>query len=371
MIKIRKTKPGVTLIETLLYSVMLGIFIISVTVFAWDVSVGKIKNDSQAEVTDNAEIAIAQISGLIRNGKSIDSPATKGVPASTLVLSMPDGSKNTFDMVNGRLRITNSTTTRVPLDIILTIDVSGSMSGAPLSSEKTAASSFIDHLDITYDRIGIVSFSTSGTLRQPLTADFEAAKAAVNGLTASGMTNYQDGILKSTAELTSANHRPDASQVMVFMSDGLPNICNGWGCNPTQSAKAAADSAKANGIIIFSIGLMQNLSPGKIPSARSILQYIASSNPGTTDHYFEAPTADDLLAIYNQIAYLLTSGEAQHLTSSLVANELNQIFFTNVGTDGSPGCVRIQLDILRTNPGGGQEYNATAAIDTSICLRAY
>ena len=370
MFKIKKNKPGTTLIELLLYCAMISVFIMSITVFSWDILFGKIKNDSQAEVTDNAEIAINQISGIIRNAKSIETPAVAGSPSPTLVSVMPDGSKNTFDFVDGRLRITNSTSTRVNLDVVLVIDVSGSMNGAPLTAEKTAANSFIDQMDSNLDRIGIVSFSFWATLRRSLTSDFASAKSTVNGLDAGGITNYQDAIQKTTGELTGINHRSDASQVMVFMSDGVPNTCNGWGCNPTLTAKAAADAAKANGITIYTIGLIQGLAPVNVATARSILQYIASSNPGTNDHYFEAPTAADLTGIYNQIAYLMTATSAQNLTSSIVASKLTSLSFTNVGITGTPGCVRIQMLISRNNPGGRTEYQTDILIDNSVTLKS-
>lgn len=366
----RKTKKAMTLIELLLYSTMLSLFIVVASVFVWDISAGKIKTDSQAEVTDNAEIAMNEISRSVRNAKSIVAPATKGVPAPSLTLAMPDEGQIIFDLTDGRLRMTNTRAQRVNIDVILVIDVSGSMAGQPLTSEKTAANSFIDHMDAAFDTIGIVSFSSTATLRQPLTSNFASAKSVVNGLGASGMTNYQDAIQKSTLELTGANHRADASTVMIFMSDGVPNVCNGWGCNPTNSAKAAADNAKAQGITNYSIGLMQAIPSYQLPSARSILQYIASSNPNTVDHYFEAPTDAELTNIYNQIAFLLTSTGSQNITSSIVSSELNQLSFTNVGDSGSPGSVRVQMQILRKNTSGRSEYNSSISIDSIISLRA-
>jgi uncharacterized protein YegL len=253
---------------------------------------------------------------------------------------------------------------------MLVIDVSGSMSGQPLTSEKAAANSFIDHMDSNFDKIGIVSFSSSATLRQPLTSNFAAAKTVINGLSANGMTNYQDAILKSTAELTGANHNVDANPVMIFMSDGVPNVCNNWwGCNPTAAARTASDSAKASGITNFTIGLLQNLNQDDINSARAILQYIASSSPNTVDHYFEAPTDSTLTDIYNQIAFLLTATGSQNITSSIVSSDLAELSFTNVGNANSPGSVRVQIKISRVNPNNRNEFSSSVSIDDTISLR--
>ena len=363
-----KNKKGTTLIEVILYSAMFSIFIVAITIFSWDVTAGKMKNDSQAEVTDNAQIVLNQISAATRNARNIVTP-TAGNSSTNLIVEMPDDSQNTFDLVDGRLRITNTRAARINLDVVLVIDVSGSMSGSPLTSEKSAANSFIDHLDSNMDQIGIVSFSSSATLRQQLTTDFSGAKSIVNGLTASGMTNYQDAINKTTTELTSVRHRPDASKVMIFMSDGVPNVCTPTGCNPTTAARAAADNAKANGIAIYTIGLVQSLSSSQLTAARTLLQYIASSQPGTNDHYFEAPSIDDLTDIYNQIAFLLTTSEAQNLTSSVVASQLNSISFVNTGASGTNGCIQINMLISRNNPSGWTEYDDDIQINSLITLK--
>lgn len=364
-----KTKKGLTLIEILIYSAMLCAFISLISVFVWDISSLSIKSDSQAEVTDNAVIATNEIGRSIRNAKAVVSPAP-GNSAQSLVLSMPNGGQITFDLDQGRLRMQNSTSERINLDIVLVIDVSGSMIGAPLTSEKIAANSFIDHLDSQYDQIGLVSFSSTGTLRQSLTTDFVSAKTAVNNLTASGTTNYQDGILDATTELNSVRHRPAAIKVMVFMSDGMPNVCNGYGCNPTNSAKAAADAAKAASIEIYTIGLTQNIAPSQIAAARAILQYIASSSGGTTDHYFEAPTDSDLENIYNQIAFLLTETGSRNITSSTVLGDLGSLNFTNTSLPNTPGSVRFQIEISRVNPQGTTEFKSNIKIDDTISIRA-
>lgn len=365
----KRARRGMTLIEMLLYSVMLSLFIVVAAVYVWDISEGKAKTDSQSEVTDNAEIAMNEISRSIRNAKSVVSPSAKGVPANSLTLEMSNNGQVIFDVADGRLRMTNTQAQRVGVDVMLVIDVSGSMAGQPLTSEKSAANSFIDHMDTSYDKIGVISFSTTATLRQPLTANFPAVKTIINGLTTSNTTNYQDAIQKSTTELTGSDHRADANPVMIFMSDGEPNACNGSGCNPTNTAKAASDSAKAAGITNYSIGLMQSLTQSQLAAARAILEYIASSSPSTVDHYFEAPTDNDLTDIYNEIAFLLTSTGTQNITSSIVSSDLADLSFTNVGNSGSPGSVRVKIQISRLNTSGRSAFTSSVSIDDTISLR--
>jgi len=112
MIKIKDRKLGITLIETLLYCALFSVFIMAITIFAWDVSTGKIKNDSQAEVDDEAQIVMDEITGIIRNAKSIVTPASTGSSSANLVLSMPDGNVKTFDLASDRLRVTDNNGTQ-------------------------------------------------------------------------------------------------------------------------------------------------------------------------------------------------------------------------------------------------------------------
>ncbi len=370
--KIKKTRPGITLIETLIYCVMLGLFLGSITIYAWDILEGKIKNDSQAEVNDNAAIAMDEISGAIKNAKNIVSPA-QGASANSLVLNMPNNSQNTFTISNGRLQVTNSVMNQVNTDVMLLTDVSGSMSGSSLTAEKSAATSFVNNLNTTYDKIGLISFNTNVVTLQHLTNNFTSVKTAINNLSASGDTNFQPALVSATSEFNGGNHRSNATKTIVFISDGCPSDPGDSHCYApwiTQS-KAAADAAKASGITIYTIGLglTADLPAIDVPIARGVLQYMASSTGGTNDHYFEAPTSGSLANIYNQIAFILTTSTAQNLTSSIVASQLTQLNFTNVSNAGTAGCIRVQLQISRSNSAGSSDYNANMILDDSISLK--
>ena len=81
---------------------------------------------------------------------------------------------------------------REKLDVMIIIDRSGSMQGEPLLDAKDAATTFIDSLDVAYDKVGLVSYSNSATLDTQLTTDFQSVKNAIDNLTANGYTNIGD-----------------------------------------------------------------------------------------------------------------------------------------------------------------------------------
>ena len=145
-----------------------------------------------------------------------------------------------------------------PTDIVLILDRSRSMAGSPLANLKTGAKAFIDIIDEATDgtqdgqigsgsRIGIVSFATTATQDTGLITSVEDLKKAVNALTSGGSTNHADAFTKALDlfDPTSTNEK-----VMVMFTDGVTTA----GGDPNTVATAA----KAQGVIIYCIGLSGN-----------------------------------------------------------------------------------------------------------------
>jgi uncharacterized protein YegL len=181
----------------------------------------------------------------------------------------------------------NAIVAHVALDVILVVDKSGSMGGTALSSEKTAAKAFIDKMDPVQDQVSIVAFSNSASTFQ-LTNNFANAKNYVDSISAGGGTDYNAALNAASAEFSSTRRRPGNMPILIFMSDGVPNTESG------VLAKCAA--LEAMGVQIYTIAL---------GGSSTILTDMASSNAGTTDHYFNAPSAADLAQIYIALANLL------------------------------------------------------------------
>jgi Ca-activated chloride channel family protein len=180
----------------------------------------------------------------------------------------------------------------LPVDVILAMDTSGSMGAmtddgtqTKLDAAKSAASSFIDLLDFPSDQAGIVSFSDNAYLNAPLTVDEADLKNTLSLLTADGATRIDLAIDVSRAELVGTRHRPDSRQVLILLSDGHPTETT------VEAVLDMANTAKASGIIIYTIGLAQDVN-------ESLMQNIASS----PQNYYFAPSTEDLTTIYEQIA---------------------------------------------------------------------
>lgn len=178
----------------------------------------------------------------------------------------------------------------VPHDVMLVLDRSGSMSLDPdgdgntkLDDLKAAAEAFVDRLT-TSDLVGLVSYADSATLDAQLTDDHAGVKTAINALTASGLTNIADGIDTAHGEFMSSRDRPDADNIMVVLSNGVPVA--------SPDPVPEADQAKADGIRLITVALGEDAND-------SLMQELASDP--TSDNFFDAPTGTDVDAIFETI----------------------------------------------------------------------
>ncbi|MBE5056359.1 VWA domain-containing protein [Pseudoflavonifractor sp. DSM 107456] len=162
---------------------------------------------------------------------------------------------------DGSLRVTLAITAAPdiisnPTDIVLVLDRSGSMAGAPLSAMKIGAKTFIDIIDEATDsskdgqigsgsRMGVVSFSSTAVADTQLITSVDALKNAVDGLSAGGSTNHADAFTKAMELFEPASSN---AKVIVLFTDG----------NTTAGAPPApvAAAARAQGITIYCIGLI-------------------------------------------------------------------------------------------------------------------
>jgi len=181
-------------------------------------------------------------------------------------------------------------------DIVLAIDRSASQvdNGTWLPT-IAAANAFAELIDYERHQVALVTFSgdvfsSRAVLRQQLTGDGAAIEAALAAIPEPPpftlSTNLTDAVNVSQAELESDRARDDAQPVIVLLSDGDHNDL--FAGDPI----AAAQEAKDAGTLIITIGL------GVDDQATSTLRQMASREA----LHFPSPTADDLQAVYAEVA---------------------------------------------------------------------
>lgn len=175
----------------------------------------------------------------------------------------------------------------VPVDVVLAIDTSSSMTGPKLAAAKQAAAIFVNLLDLRpgRDRAAVVGFNTTATLAQTLTANRSAVLAGLSGLDTAPGTRIDLGLGLATAELSGSRRRADADRVIVLLTDGLPQA-GSEGASVTAGAQA-----RALGTGLWGIGLGSDAAPATLAQIT-----------GAADRVLIAPSLDDLEGVYRRVA---------------------------------------------------------------------
>jgi Ca-activated chloride channel family protein len=136
-------------------------------------------------------------------------------------------------------------------DLVLVLDRSGSMSGAPLEQAKLAALRIVDGMR-DGERINVIDFSNgiSKLADQPLILDPATrgtTRDYIAGLQPSGGTNIHDALLEALRQQPAAGSLP----LCLFLTDGLPTI----GKTIERDIRAIAESANGAKRRIFTVGV--------------------------------------------------------------------------------------------------------------------
>ena len=102
------------------------------------------------------------------------------------------------------------------LEVVLVLDVSGSMTGSPLSAAQSAALSFIDEMPRGV-RVAVVTFANTTAVASSFTSDADSTAAAVLGLNAAGETALYDGLLIAAEQFDPTSR---ARRIVILLSDG-------------------------------------------------------------------------------------------------------------------------------------------------------
>jgi Ca-activated chloride channel homolog len=214
------------------------------------------------------------------------------------------------------------------IDIVMTLDVSGSMEADDFSPNRLAvakqtAVSFIEGR--SSDQIGLVLFAQNALTYAPLTLDHEYLARVVRGIDF-GLLPRQ-GTAIGTAVAMSLNRLEESgnpSQVIVLLTDGANNRGD---IDPITAAKLAAK----RGVRIYSIGIGQPLyqaverlqetaETDELPLVpvedldEETLQRMADLTGG---QFFRATDPNRLREIFTEIATLET-GEVEDLSYRIV-----------------------------------------------------
>jgi uncharacterized protein YegL len=184
-----------------------------------------------------------------------------------------------------------------PRDIALVLDYSGSMNSHNRITElKNAVSLFTSILQQVgaQDRVAFARYSTNGDLIVPLTENLSLVDNQARSYSADGWTNIGEGMERGRLELEQRG-RPEATKIMVLMTDGLVNRPLNRDCRAyvLDEAQRAADDDIAAVTVSFGAD-----------ADRALMQQVADITQGV---HFNVPDTvssqeDDLGDVFRKIA---------------------------------------------------------------------
>jgi Ca-activated chloride channel family protein len=213
--------------------------------------------------------------------------------------------------------ISNKTKTTKGIDIVVAIDVSGSMLAKDfkpnrMEAIKRVASKFVD--ERPNDRIGLVVYASEAYTKSPVTSDKAVIQEAIQSIKYDNV--LQDGTGIGMGLATAVNRLKDSkakSKVIILLTDGVNNA--GF-----IEPETASDIARQYGIKVYTIGIGTNgmaespyaIGPNgqllfqmmKVEIDEQLMKNIAKNTGGK---YFRATSNDKLVEIYDEINKLETT----------------------------------------------------------------
>ena len=171
----------------------------------------------------------------------------------------------------------------VPVGVILAIDTSGSMEGAPMEAARAAARSFVQQKR-PEDFVAIVTFADEVQVVQAFTNNVTSLEERIDALVPSGATAFNDAVVRSIDMFDD----PSVSQLqpnIIILADGDDN-------GSTATAADVAAAVAGSDARIFGVALeTEGFNPGAVQSVAE----------GTGGLFLLAPEPSQLADLYGQI----------------------------------------------------------------------
>jgi Ca-activated chloride channel family protein len=213
--------------------------------------------------------------------------------------------------------VSSKTKTTKGIDIVMAIDVSGSMLAKDLKPNRMEGLKDVAEKFVTErpnDRIGLVVYASEAYTKTPVTSDKAVVLDAIKSIKYDNV--LQDGTGIGMGLTTAVNRLKESkakSKIIILMTDGVNNA--GF-----IEPETASDIAKEYGIKVYTIGIGTNgmaefpyaIAPNgqflfqmmKVEIDEALMKSIAKNTGGK---YFRATSNKKLESIYNEINKLETT----------------------------------------------------------------
>jgi len=199
------------------------------------------------------------------------------MPTITAALQKSKAQANAKLMSNGMVEITpDKNATALPLDIVMVLDVSGSMQGEGIQVLIDSVLHLQSMLSAN-DRLAIITFNSSANVHN----SWVGSNDTIAGMQASGGTNFGAAISKLLDFLGSEGGDSGRAGIALFMSDG----------HGQQATDADVQQITSFGYTMHCIGVTNGVNPDE-------LEHMAELARG---RYFSAPGFSDVKDKFTQL----------------------------------------------------------------------
>jgi Ca-activated chloride channel homolog len=192
---------------------------------------------------------------------------------------------------------------RIPLNLALVLDRSGSMSGEKIRAARDAGALLVRRL-FPEDTVSVVAFDDAVlTVARPATgSEQQGLPRLIEGIQCGGSTNLSGGWLQGR-EYVAANRREEASNRILLLTDGQANT----GITDPNALVGLCAGARERGITTTTIGFGSDYD-------EHLLRRMAEAGGGNT-YYIE--TAEQAPGVFEEEIEGLLSLSAQNITAEV------------------------------------------------------
>jgi len=277
----------------------------------------------------------------------------------------------------------SNTSTRLPLNLALVIDRSGSMAGSKLEKAKEAAIFCLRNLT-SADRAAIISYDDEVRVVSPSRVLTPEAKnqmiAEVRAIFSGGSTNLGGGWLTGAQEVANHQHEANYLSRTILLSDGLANV----GIVDTEELAHHASELRERGVGTTTMGIGADFN-------EELLEKMAIKGGGHFYFIEQAAQIPDFL--HRELGEVLSTcarrvslelelpeGVEAHLLNSfevergaplrvrlddMIAGEVRSLLFkldVRAGSIGSPLPLPLRLTYLNVETGETQTVSSVEAV---------
>ena len=246
-------------------------------------------------------------------------------------------------------------------EIVVALDVSGSMAGTPLSKTIEAVGGFSDEVFASSDtRMSLITYSSSATTHVAHSAGAGRIRLVLPDLSAKGATDIEAALVNAQAILaeSESNHK-----VLVLMSDDLPNE----GASGDDLI-ALADELKDAGVLIYTLGFFQNSGSSEKTAGQKLLNAIAS-----TGCHYEVDSEEVLELFFSDIADIINGTRYMYVTVACPVNVTVTLDGEKLESNADGKSARTSFGSItyvnNTDENGNVLYNDDGTVDQTKIIR--